>query len=168
MFQKQSETTWLQLGLDNRNANNKIQCTRSTNSTANRTIKLWKCNGNFSHVYHIDNSRQTRIVASRIFSNSVRSVTTASDAAAAAVSDVIGHTRMRVNCRRRRRQPHPPCTASSIGHEGASRPVEPHRRRSTDNLHTASVSHIAIPSVCTRSGSPAICRHRLQLPNRSS
>ena len=23
MFQKQSETTWLQLGLDNRNANNK-------------------------------------------------------------------------------------------------------------------------------------------------
>jgi len=43
MFQKQSETTWLQLGLDNRNANNKIQCTRSTNSTANRTIKLWKC-----------------------------------------------------------------------------------------------------------------------------
>ena len=43
MFQKQSETTWLQLGLDNRNANNKIQCTRSTNSTANRTVKLWKC-----------------------------------------------------------------------------------------------------------------------------
>ena len=43
MFQKQLETTWLQLGLDNRNANNKIQCTRSTNSTANRTIKLWKC-----------------------------------------------------------------------------------------------------------------------------
>ena len=43
MFQKQSETTWLQLGLNSRNANNKIQCTRSTNSTANRTIKLWKC-----------------------------------------------------------------------------------------------------------------------------
>jgi len=32
----------LQLGLDNRNANNKIQCTRSTNSTANRTIKETK------------------------------------------------------------------------------------------------------------------------------
>jgi len=32
----------LQLGLDNRNANNKIECTRSTNSTASGTIKL--CN----------------------------------------------------------------------------------------------------------------------------
>ena len=46
MFQKQSETTWLQLGLDNRNANNKIQCTRSTNSTANRLQVSFNCSSN--------------------------------------------------------------------------------------------------------------------------
>jgi len=56
MFQKQSETTWLQLGLDNRNSNNKIECTRSTNSTANGTIAYSECirrGGGYRKLSHV-------------------------------------------------------------------------------------------------------------------
>ena len=67
MFQKQSETTWLQLGLHNRNANNKIQCTRSTNSTANRTIKLWKCKTRHNSHKTIGNLKEHSWLWSSIF-----------------------------------------------------------------------------------------------------
>jgi len=67
MFQKQSETTWLQLGLDNRNANNEIQCTRSTNSTANRTIKLWKCKTKHNSHKTIGNLKEHSWLWSSIF-----------------------------------------------------------------------------------------------------
>jgi len=67
MFQKQSETTWLQLGLDNRNANNKIQCTRLTNSTANRTIKLWKCKTKHNSHETIGNLKERSWLWSSIF-----------------------------------------------------------------------------------------------------
>ena len=67
MFQKQSETTWLQLGLDNRNANNKIQCTRSTNSTANRRIKMWECKTKHNSHKTIGNLREHSWLWSSIF-----------------------------------------------------------------------------------------------------
>ena len=67
MFQKQSETTWLQLGLDNRNANNKIQCTRSTNSTANGTTKLWKCKTKHNSHKTIGNLKEHSWLWSSIF-----------------------------------------------------------------------------------------------------
>jgi len=67
MFQKQSETTWLQLGLDNRNANHKIECTRSTNSTANGTIKLWKCKTKHNSHKTIKNLKEHSWLWSSIF-----------------------------------------------------------------------------------------------------